>query len=501
MVIRSKLLLVMLVVAILPLIVLTVFILSSSQAALAEKTKEALQTVGLLKKERAELIAGDPARKASLSATTIDGQPELLIKDDALRALTQDYTGLGRTGDILFAKRTDNGTVALSPSRFKNSAQADALQSLTPQITESLEKHSNPSGAVGSGSTQTLFSVHYVPAFDAALITTISTSEFSTQVEQLRDSVLVFALVFMLILVMIILFFVHSITGPIANLATVAKKAADGNLKERALVISKDEIGTLAITFNAMLDQLQESKSTLEKKVEERTQQLQETNKELESFSYSVSHDLRAPLRAMDGFSKILVEDYSDKLDSEGKRVLSTIINSTQQMGRLIDDLLAFSRLGRQEVKKQVVNMNTQVQGVFSELQQAAGKRKIEFKLADLPTAQADASLIHQVWSNLLSNALKYSSHKETAIIEVGATSDDHETIYFVKDNGAGFDMTYVDKLFGVFQRLHDQNEFEGTGVGLAIVKRIVARHGGRVWAEGKIDHGATMYFTLPNLR
>ena len=221
-------------------------------------------------------------------------------------------------------------------------------------------------------------------------------------------------------------------------------------------------------------------------------------NQEMEAFSYSVSHDLRAPLRAIDGFTQILVEQYGDKLGEEGNRIASTIRASTVQMAKLIDDLLSFSRLGRQEVKKTPVIMKTLVEDVYKEVIKAAPGRVIDFVVADLPDARADVDMLRQVWTNLLSNAIKFTGKKEKVRIEVGSTSDADVNTYYVKDNGAGFDMKYADKLFGVFQRLHSAEDFEGTGVGLANVKRIIERHGGKAWAEGVVGEGASVYFTLP---
>lgn len=221
-------------------------------------------------------------------------------------------------------------------------------------------------------------------------------------------------------------------------------------------------------------------------------------NKEMEAFSYSVSHDLRAPLRAIDGFTQILVEDYGGKLDDEGKRVASVIRASTVQMGKLIDDLLSFSHLGRQEVKKNPVVMHALVNEVYKELKKAAPEKNIEFIVSEIPDTKADIDMIRVVWTNLISNAIKFTSKNEKPKIEVGSSSDNTTSTYFVRDNGAGFDMKYIKKLFGVFQRLHSTEEFEGTGVGLANVKRVIERHDGKVWAEAKVGEGATFYFTLP---
>ncbi len=236
----------------------------------------------------------------------------------------------------------------------------------------------------------------------------------------------------------------------------------------------------------------------LEHRVIERTAQLESANKELEAFSYSVSHDLRAPLRAIDGYSRILVEDYAAKLDDEGKRICSVISGEARRMGQLIDDLLAFSRLGRKEMHSSRIDMKALATSVFGELIKAEDPGRIDFQITRLPAVDADPSLIRQVWVNLLANAIKFTSKKKHAFIKVGTRPSPNEYIYYVQDTGAGFDMEYVDKLFGVFQRLHGESEFEGTGVGLAIVQRIVRRHGGRVWAEGEPGKGATFYFALP---
>jgi PAS domain S-box-containing protein len=231
--------------------------------------------------------------------------------------------------------------------------------------------------------------------------------------------------------------------------------------------------------------------------LEKRSAQLEQANKELEAFSYSVSHDLRAPLRAIDGFSRILLEDYSDKFDADGARIMDVIRSNTQNMGRLIDDLLAFSRLGRKAIERSPIDMTELARNV-SQSSLASTRREPTFILEPLPPAYGDPALVRQVFVNLLSNAAKYSRTRDEIVIEVGGHSENGESLYYVKDNGVGFDMNYANKLFGVFQRLHSVEEFEGTGVGLAIVQRIIHRHGGRVWANGKVNGGATFYFTLP---
>jgi light-regulated signal transduction histidine kinase (bacteriophytochrome) len=244
-------------------------------------------------------------------------------------------------------------------------------------------------------------------------------------------------------------------------------------------------------------DEITKLNAELEVRVASRTAELETANKELEAFSYSVSHDLRSPLRAMNGFAGIVLEDFGPQLPEEGRRYLERIRNGGQRMGDLIDDLLAFSRLSRQPVNRQRMNSARIVQEVLDDLKPQQDGRQIEWRIGELPPCLADSALLKQVWVNLLSNAIKYSRDRKPAVVEAGCTRENGDDVYFVRDNGVGFDMQYANKLFGVFQRLHRADEFEGTGVGLAIVQRIVHRHGGRVWAEGRINEGATFYFTI----
>lgn len=317
------------------------------------------------------------------------------------------------------------------------------------------------------------------------------------------------------------------LTQPILAISAAAHQVMERrDFSLRVPKSTEDEIGYLVDAFNGMLAELgrrdaelQASRVELEQEVSERrrvdeelralnieleqrvaqrTQQLEAANKEMESFSYSVSHDLRTPLRGVVGFTDALIEDHGDELCVEAKRKLGIVHAEGLRMGRLIDDLLSFSRLGRKALQPVEVDMEALVRSSWATVSQLAQGREPELQLGRLPKAQADPALIAQVWINLLSNAVKFSAKREQAVVQVSAITDAREHIYFVRDNGAGFNPKYQDKLFGVFQRLHDSSEFGGTGVGLALVQRIVTRHGGRVWAEGQPNQGATFYFSLP---
>jgi light-regulated signal transduction histidine kinase (bacteriophytochrome) len=287
---------------------------------------------------------------------------------------------------------------------------------------------------------------------------------------------------------------------------TFPLRGTDGQYRwflSRAVPI-RDEHGTVLRWFGTNTDiterkQAEEAIQQLNAELQQRAALLEAAVKELDSFTYSVAHDLRAPLRAVDGFTSILAADYASLLDDDGRRMLGVIRSETQRMGRLIDDLLAFSRLGRQGVEPEPIDMQNQAQEVFDELAAQSPERKLRLNLQELPPATGNVAMIRQVWVNLIGNAVKFTKGREVPEIEIGVREGEEDgPMYFVKDNGAGFDMRHAGKLFGVFQRLHSQHDFPGIGIGLALVQRIVQRHGGRVWAEGELDRGATFFFTIP---
>lgn len=245
-------------------------------------------------------------------------------------------------------------------------------------------------------------------------------------------------------------------------------------------------------------EQVRQLNADLEQKVEYRTLELDAINKELEAFSYSVSHDLRAPLRSIHGYASILSQENGEKIDARGKKNLEIILRNSHYMGQLIDDLLHFAQTSRTKMKKASFNTNEQVRSIVNELLAQEEGRNVTIDIATLEHCKADVTTLRQVWINLVSNALKYTRKNQNPRIEIGSEHTGSEVLYYIKDNGVGFDMAYSDKLFGVFQRLHKMQDFEGTGVGLALVKRIIDRHNGRIWAEAKVNEGATFYFALP---
>jgi signal transduction histidine kinase len=310
-----------------------------------------------------------------------------------------------------------------------------------------------------------------------------------------------------------------TISQPILALAETAKAVSTRqDYSVRAPKLGEDELGVLTDAFNQMLGRIQdqdravrENAAQLEQRVADRTHELQERNEslrrnaaellaantELDAFAYSVSHDLRAPLRSIDGFSQILLEDYAARLDEAGQDSLRRVRAATQRMGTLIDDLLKLARVTRTEIRAEAVDLSDMARDIAAELQRATPERQVEFAIAPQLKARGDPRLLRVVLDNLLRNSWKYTAKQARPRIEFGSVEENGGHAFMVRDNGAGFDMKYADKLFGVFQRLHSAADFEGTGIGLATVRRIINRHGGRIWAEGAVDQGATFYFTL----
>lgn len=306
------------------------------------------------------------------------------------------------------------------------------------------------------------------------------------------------AFIFLTVSAVVVSIMSARITRPLFELTHAAEAIAAGDYSRRVGEDRRDEIGRLGRTFNAMAGQVQEARQRLEARVVERTAQLEAANAELEAFSYSVSHDLRTPLRSIDGFSQALIEDAADRLDAKEKGYLQRVRAAAQRMGELIDDLLELSRVARAELRRERISLSEIGHAVAADLKRSTPERTVDLHIQDGLIVEGDGRLVRIVIENLLGNAWKFTRNVTPARIELGVEHDAGKSAYFVRDNGAGFDMTYMDKLFRPFQRLHGETEFPGTGIGLATVHRIIDRHGGRAWAKGAVGAGATVYFTLP---
>ncbi|MFI5296331.1 MAG: ATP-binding protein [Thermodesulfovibrionales bacterium] len=426
------------------------------------------------------------------------GEVIMEIDMNPIYRFIQDSTGLGKTGEALIVKEEGDDALFLSPLRRDPDA---ALKKRVPfSEIKGLAAQMAAQGKSGSGFTfdyigvEVLAAWRYIPSLRWGLVAKIDTSEAFAPVVRLRNIALGIGTIILFLGVVAALLISKSLSAPILALQKGAEIVGRGDLGYRVGTPSPDEIGQLSRAFDLMTESL----STITTELKQKASDLEAANKELESFSYSVSHDLRAPLRHITGFVELLQTEAGGHMDEKGRRYMTTIARSAKKMGLLIDDLLAFSRIGRSDMKMRTVSTEKLVKGAIAELAPEIKDRDITWRIGVLPEVYGDPSLLGLVFVNLIANAVKFTRTRERALIEIGCTRGDNETAFFIRDNGVGFDMKYHEKLFGVFQRLHRQEEFEGTGIGLANVRRIIARHGGRTWAEGSLDRGATFYFALP---
>ena len=415
------------------------------------------------------IVLSQGTEKISVAAVLIQVDTHLLY------SLIQSWPIVSRSAETMLVRQEDNEVVVLNELRHLKGTPLTlrfSLQEANPLVAMVARDKEGTVEGVDYRGVPVVAVVARIPGSPWYLVVKIDAAEIYTP---LRERI---HLVSVLLLVLI--------AGAGVSLATIWSNQQARFYRQQYEMKKERE------------EALKKLNEELEQRVKERTAQLEAANKELEAFSYSVTHDLKGPLMVIEGFSQRLVVKYSAKLDKEGISMLNAVCTYTKRMDDLINDLLAFSRLGQQQIRKSIIDLSVLAKQVFQQFLVQAPERDLRLTINDLPLALGDPNLINQVMVNLLANAVKYTRPEKIAVIEVGGRTEGSEIVYYVKDNGIGFDECYAHKIFGVFERLHSVGEYEGTGVGLAIVKRIIERHGGRVWAEGKVDKGATFYFSLP---
>ncbi len=403
-----------------------------------------------------------------------------------------------------------NGSLLAQHPRLPTSTQSGKSLVQYPYLTTALKKNQTVFETKDNDRVEKLYAIAGVGDGSKnrfwVSVDVPTAAAFAGADQSLRKNILIMSVIACIALVAAYFYSERFFLRPLRALTEEAQLLAAGKWTSRALSVNgKGELADLSKNFQEMALALEEQRSCLEKsniqleqRVLERTSQLEQAGKELEAFSYSVSHDLRSPIRHISGFVDMLRCELGNSVNEKSARYLNIIADSAKQMGQLIDDLLVFSRMGRVEMQKTVVDADQLIRTTITNLEPETKNRNICWEISALPRMQADPSMLRQVFVNLLSNAIKYSQPRDPARIQVGHEEAEKEIIVFIRDNGVGFDMQFADKLFGVFQRLHRHDEFEGTGIGLANVRRIINRHGGRTWAEGKLGEGATFYFSLP---
>ena len=433
------------------------------------------------------------------------------INMEPIYNFTADPTGIGKTGEVLIAKKEGDTALFLSPLRHDPEAALKRKASFAE--TAGFPAQQAVQGNNGSGIAQdytgieVLAAWRYIPSLRWGLVTKIETPEAFAPIDRLRNIAVFIEIIILISGVLSAMAIARGVTRPVLALQRGAEIIGSGNLDYRVGTEAKDEVGDLSRLIDSMTQNLKRYQgeiiqrnqeiNTLNEELKHHVLQLEAANRELEAFSYSVSHDLRAPLRSIAGFSQVLFEDYADKLTAEGRDSLERILTATHKMGRLIDDLLNLSRVSRAEMRREEVKLSELAGKIAEMLRKTQPERQSEFNIAEGLVVQGDEHLLTVVLENLLGNAWKFTGKNPRAVIECGVTQHEGKQAYFVKDNGVGFDMSYAGKMFSPFQRLHSVNEFPGTGIGLATVKRIINRHGGDVWIEGEVGKGTTVYFTL----
>jgi len=421
--------------------------------------------------------------------------------NEGLFKFVRDYTGLGQTGDIIIATKVGNEAVVIAPLRYDPNAAFKKKISIGSKEGVGIQKAVLGKDEVAVVSDyrgeEALAVMRYLPFFKLGMVVKMDISEVLASADKLRNILIVVGGAFLIIVVIMAFIAARSIASPIKTLTRVSGIIAQGDLSARASIDAKDEIGELAQSFNQMTDRLIEAKAD----VEEKKRLLEEANKELDSFVYTASHDLKAPLRGMSAFASFLEEDYKDKLDKEGKDYLKEIREGANRMALLIEDLLKLSRISRIKNPYENVNMNVLIDTVIKRIEFDIKEKKVNLRVQqNIPIVRCDRIKMTEVFLNLINNAIKFSSknNKENPKVEVGYVDEGRSHGFYVKDNGIGIDPKYHDEVFGLFKRLHTLEEYEGTGAGLSIVKRVIDDHGGKIWVESELGKGAAFYFTIP---
>jgi len=431
----------------------------------------------------------------------------LEMNNRGISELAQNYTSLGETGEVILAAKIDDHVVYISPTRFDSDAAFQ--RKIKIGSDDDVELQEVVEGKEGSGvlvdyrSEEVLTVLRYIPSFRWGMVVKMDTAEVIASANSLRRTLYKISLVLLIIVIAMAIAIANSMSKPIKELTNISGTIAAGDFSARANVRSKDEIGTLAQSFNEMTDKLVAAKAIVEEKKEELEKQhelLAEANRELDAFTHTVSHDLQAPLRGVASFATFLEEDYKDKLDEEGREHLKEIRQGTTRMSTLIQDLLALSRITRIKNPFEEVDINEMIVAVCKRIEFDINKHKVTMNIDKMmPTIVCDRIKLTEVFLNLINNAIKFSSkQKESPIVDVKYEDAGDFYQFSVKDNGIGIDPKYHDKVFGIFKRLHSQDEFEGSGAGLGIVKKVVDDHKGKVWIESEAGKGTKFLFTIP---
>lgn len=415
----------------------------------------------------------------------------------SLDEITTNRAGVGETGEVLLGQRSGDNITLLSSLRYAPDAPLRLSIPLDSPAAElvglALKQDNGVTIAPDYRNVDVVAAYEYLPSVDWGLVTKMDKAEAFASIKLMSVVALITGLVAAAVAAGMGILFVISEVRPVNRLKNATIRLAGGDLKHRVEITRRDEIGDLAGNFNIMAKQLENHVA----KYEQMARDLSAANKELEAFCYTVAHDLRSPLVSIGGFGQILEKEYSDKLDEEGRDYLLRIRAACRDMEKLIRGLLTLSRITRSGMKHETVDLSAMAKEIIAKLQKTRPKRKVEFVVKEGLVVSGDTFLLEVVMDNLLRNAWKFTGKRPDARIEFSAELRDGRLVYFVRDNGAGFDMAYADKLFLPFQRLHSMAEFEGHGIGLATVQRIISRHGGHIWAEGAVNQGAAFYFTL----